>query len=63
MRFKGEIPKSRWAVLVCLAVALMGVVLILRNAWSGVKQPLAFNHKIHAENDLNCLDCHQYYEK
>lgn len=56
--------KSRRAILIiCLAVALMGVVLIFRQAWGGVKQPLAFNHKIHAENDLKCLDCHIYYEK
>lgn len=58
-----KIPKSRWTILICLAVVLMGVILIFRNAWSGVKQPLAFNHKVHAENDLKCLDCHPYYEK
>jgi hypothetical protein len=57
-----EIPKSRWTILICLAVVLMGIILVFRHAWSSVKQPLAFNHKIHADNDLNCLDCHQHYK-
>ncbi len=39
------------------------LVAILGSVWGGVKQPLAFNHKIHAENDLECLDCHPYYEE
>ena len=57
-----EIPKSRWTILICLAVVLMGIILVFRHAWGGVKQPIAFNHKIHAENDLECLDCHQLYK-
>lgn len=58
-----EIPKIRWAILICLALASMGVILVFPKAWSGVKQPVAFSHKMHAKNDLKCLDCHQYYEK
>jgi len=27
------------------------------------KQPIAFNHKIHAENNLECTDCHPGAEK
>jgi hypothetical protein len=27
-----------------------------------IKQPIEFNHKIHADNDLECLDCHPYYK-
>ena len=30
--------------------------------WSGIKQPLAFNHKIHKENKVECLDCHPYFK-
>jgi hypothetical protein len=60
---KRKFFKSRWGILLCLAVGLMGIILIFPNAWSRVKQPLAFNHKIHAKNDLKCLDCHIYYEK
>jgi hypothetical protein len=60
---KLKIAQSRWAVFIGLAVVALGIILIVRHAWGGVKQPLAFNHKIHAKNDLKCLDCHQYYEK
>jgi hypothetical protein len=27
-----------------------------------IKQPIEFNHKIHADNGLECLDCHPYYK-
>ncbi|MEW5899963.1 MAG: cytochrome c3 family protein [Acidobacteriota bacterium] len=30
---------------------------------SGAKQPLEFNHKIHAENGLDCVDCHQHFKE
>ncbi|MFQ6109318.1 MAG: cytochrome c3 family protein [Candidatus Aminicenantales bacterium] len=38
------------------------IILILRSLWGGTKQPIAFSHKIHKENDLDCLDCHSYYK-
>jgi len=60
---KFKIPKSRWIILFCLLLVAIGGILIVRNVWGGVKQPLAFNHKIHMENDLKCFDCHIYYEK
>ncbi len=51
-------------IIVLLFVILCGVlsVLAMRSFWGGIKQPIAFNHKIHAENGLVCLDCHIYYE-
>ncbi|NIM59970.1 MAG: hypothetical protein GTO16_13680 [Candidatus Aminicenantes bacterium] len=39
------------------------LAVILGFDWGGVRQPIAFNHKIHAENDLECLDCHPYYKE
>lgn len=40
------------------------VMIVLIQALSGgVRQPIAFNHKIHAENDLECLDCHPYFKE
>lgn len=45
-------------------VFLFVLILILRFVvWGGVKQPIAFNHKIHAANDLECLDCHPYFKE
>jgi len=38
------------------------LIVILVSVWGGIKQPLAFNHKIHLENDVECLDCHPYFE-
>ncbi len=49
-----------------LIIALFLIVIlsvVLRTLSGGVKQPIAFNHRIHAENDLECLDCHQLYEE
>ncbi len=46
------------------AVMFCGLVLIVVILVSGgrIQQPLAFNHKIHSENDLECLDCHLYFK-
>lgn len=46
-------------------ILVLGLILMV-GRWAfggGVKQPLAFNHKVHAENGLECLDCHLYYEE
>lgn len=37
-------------------------VIVLPLLWGGSKQPIAFNHKLHADNGLECSDCHLYYE-
>jgi hypothetical protein len=61
-----KIKISRNQILVLLGSTLVFVIVlivVLRIVWSGVTQPIAFNHKIHAENDLECLDCHPYYEE
>ncbi len=39
------------------------IVVLIQTLGGGVKQPIAFNHKIHAENDLECLDCHPYFQE
>lgn len=28
----------------------------------GIKQPLEFNHRVHADKGMECLDCHQNYK-
>lgn len=38
-------------------------ILVFRALWAGLKQPIAFNHKIHAENGLECSECHPYYKE
>lgn len=61
---KRNIPNPR--ILGLLAIALFLVVILIavfRTLSGGVKQPIAFSHKIHAENDLECLDCHSLYEE
>lgn len=61
-----RISISRNQILVLFGGAFVFVfvlIVILRAVWGGIKQPIAFNHKIHAENDLECLDCHEYFEE
>jgi len=60
-RFK--VSKNQIFILLGGAVIFFTVIIILRTLWGGVKQPIAFNHKIHAENDLECLDCHSYFKE
>jgi hypothetical protein len=47
------------AIFLVLCIFLM---LFIGSVWGSIKQPIAFNHKIHADNELMCLDCHIYYE-
>ncbi len=65
--FKNVIAKiSRNQFIVLLGSALVVVILliiILQTVRGGVKQPIAFNHKLHAENGLECVDCHPYFEE
>jgi hypothetical protein len=61
-----KIKISRNQILALLGGALVFVValiIVYQVVWGGVKQPIAFNHKIHAENDLECLDCHPYFQE
>lgn len=44
-------------------VFVLVLIIVLRAVWGGIKQPIAFNHKIHAENGLECLDCHPYFKE
>ncbi len=38
-------------------------MVLFQTLGGGVKQPIAFNHEIHAENDLECLDCHPHFQE
>jgi hypothetical protein len=51
------------ALIVILFVIFSGVIVVFKSGWSGVKQPIAFNHNLHAENGLECLDCHPYFQE
>lgn len=52
-----------FAVLGILLAFFIAFIFVLNSVWGGVKQPISFNHKIHAENDLECLDCHAYFDE
>jgi hypothetical protein len=54
----GKLPVFLLAVFLVVSAG----ILVLSRLWGGVSQPFAFNHKIHGENGLECLDCHQNYE-
>jgi hypothetical protein len=52
-------PKKLGLVFVGLALGVsVSLLVILLKSWGGTTQPLRFNHKIHAENELTCQDCH-----
>lgn len=55
-------PK-KWSLLVMGAVFFISLFLVIFifRIWGGTTQPLAFNHKLHAENDLTCQDCHIHF--
>lgn len=41
-----------------LAVFVLGLLVWPLLSAEDVSQPLAFNHRVHAEYDLECVDCH-----
>lgn len=57
------LTKSRIVILVPFLL-IVGIFLIISlfSLWGGIKQPISFNHKIHAENGLECLDCHIHFQ-
>lgn len=58
-----KVTKNRIFIIFGGALAIFFVVIIiLRSLWGRIEQPIAFNHKIHEENGLECLDCHPYYK-
>jgi hypothetical protein len=51
-RIKVKISRNQFLVLLGgTLISVFVVVFILNVVWGGVRQPIAFNHKIHAEND------------
>jgi len=61
---KAKIFNPRVLGLLTVAFHLIIIpIIILRTLSGGVRQPIAFNHKIHAENDLECMDCHPFYQE
>ena len=69
MDFKNKklffLTKKNQVFILAPLVLIVGLFLIFSfvAVWGSVKQPIAFNHKIHADNELVCLDCHIYYEE
>jgi hypothetical protein len=58
-------PSRIKVFVITVTVLVLGAVFFvaLRTVWGSVKQPISFNHKIHAENELECLDCHLYFNE
>lgn len=57
---------SKYSLIASGGIFLLLVLIILvvfRFTLGGIHQPIAFNHKIHADNDLECSDCHIYYKE
>lgn len=45
-------------------IFLTGVIILLLIVIAlskGERQPIAFNHQIHIQNNVGCITCHQYY--
>ncbi len=61
---KRKILKPRFLIYFTVAFHLVIIPLfIIRVLSGGVQQPIAFNHKLHAENGLECLDCHPFFQE
>lgn len=59
-----QLPREKRAVLGAgFAVFALILIVIIQLVSGGMVQPLPFNHKLHADNGLECLDCHLYYEE
>jgi hypothetical protein len=48
------------ARMVAAAVAGAALLALVPGCGDPVQQPLAFSHKIHAEQEIECTDCHKY---
>ena len=48
---------------VAVGTLTLGVLVIARSYGPAVKQPLAFNHKKHLEQGIECSGCHDTVEK
>lgn len=55
--------KLIFLLLSALIVLILVLVIVLPGLWGNVKQPIAFNHRIHVENDMECEDCHAYFKE
>lgn len=61
---KGKISSSQiFGLLIVGFLLIFILIVVLRTLSGGIKQPIAFNHRIHAENGLECLDCHPLYQE
>lgn len=48
------------AVFILLAIA--GIIIFVTSSGDAVTQPVAFNHKVHIENNIECSGCHETVE-
>jgi hypothetical protein len=55
--------KRRAIALPLLAAPVLCTCLLRGRGGEELAQPLAFNHALHAEQDLGCLDCHTEADK
>lgn len=49
--------------LILAVILILVFVLVIWASKPAVRQPIAFNHKKHIENNVPCQFCHRYYEK
>ncbi|MFQ6069435.1 MAG: cytochrome c3 family protein [Candidatus Aminicenantales bacterium] len=58
-----NISRNQIFLFLGVVVIFILVAIVYLSAMGGIEQPLAFNHNVHAENGLECSDCHQHYEE
>ena len=61
MKITRKLKKSSLVLIGLALVVSIFLLVFLLEVWGGTTQPLAFNHKVHAENELTCQDCHAYF--
>lgn len=57
--------ERKWRWLLCVAAIFFAVVVITlfnKVMASGKRQPIAFNHNLHKEAGVECIDCHRFFK-
>ncbi|MFQ6038020.1 MAG: cytochrome c3 family protein [Candidatus Aminicenantales bacterium] len=60
-----KISRKKIAAILAISAGAVGILILvgMRLFGSRIRQPVAFNHRVHTENDMACEDCHFYFSQ